>query len=145
MTCAGLLGLAVAHAMPGNKAGKNPLKDQAIQHGLTALARSIDRPNEDRPLDLYFLWSLERVGVLFQLPKIDGKDWYAWGRRVLRAKQQGDGSWTESAYYGHNPIINTCFALLFLKQANLAVDLTDKLLLLAGGAVEVPGAARKED
>ena len=36
-------------------------------------------------------------------------------------------------YPDAHAIIDTCFALLFLKQANLARDLTGKLQLLAGG------------
>ena len=43
-----------------------------------------------------------------------------------------DGSWNKSTFYGGNPpVVDTCFALLFLKQANLARDLTNKLQLLA--------------
>ena len=130
MTCAGLLGLAVAHGTVKD-AKDNPLKDPAIKRGLAMLGREIDRPGEKRVLDLYFLWSLERVGVLYNLPKIDGKDWYAWGRKPLLSSQHEDGSWTGGAYYGNNTVIDTCFALLFLKQANLAKDLTSKLQLLS--------------
>ena len=95
------------------------------------LAREIDRPDEKRMTDLYFLWSLQRVGVLYDLDLIEGKDWYTWGYKKLLPMQKNDGSWTEGAYYGNNPVINTCFALLFLKRANLVKDLTDKLQLLA--------------
>ena len=104
------------------------------------LGREIDRPDESlalatlkgRPLDLYFLWSLERVGVLFDLKKIEGKDWYAWGRAPLLERQQDDGSWKDGHYVGNSVVLDTCFALLFLKQANLAGDLTPKLRLLSG-------------
>jgi hypothetical protein len=109
------------------------MDDPAIQRALAMLGREIDRPNETRPHDLYFLWSLARVGVLYNLPKIGGKDWYAWGRKDLLAKQQKDGGWTGGNYWGSNNILDTCFALLFLKQANLAKDLTDKLQLLGIG------------
>jgi hypothetical protein len=132
MTCSGLLGLAVAHGLDADGAkGKNPLDDPPIRRGLAMLGREIDRPGEKRPPDLYFLWSLERVGVLFGLPKIADKDWYAWGAKALLARQARDGSWAGSSYYGSNPIVDTSFALLFLKQANLAKDLTAKLQLLA--------------
>jgi hypothetical protein len=133
MTCAGLLALAAAHGVTKDPTEKKqkPLDDDAIKRGLDVLAREIDRPGESRPVDLYFLWSLERVAVLFELAKIGGKDWYAWGRKILLPAQDPDGSWKQSAYYGSNPLLNTCFALLFLKQANLAKDLTDKLQWLA--------------
>jgi LSD1 subclass zinc finger protein len=132
MTCSGLLGLAIGHGVTTDAKEKKqkPLDDPAIQSALAMLAREIDRPDEKRGPDYYFLWSLERVGVLYDLPKIDGKDWYAWGRKVLLPRQQGDGSWAEGGFYGNNPTLNTCFVLLFLKQANLAADLTSKLDLL---------------
>jgi serine/threonine protein kinase len=131
MTCAGLTGLAVAHGTKRDTKDRNPLQDQAIQRGLKMLGREIDRPKENRQADLYYLWSLERVAVLFQLPEIAGKDWFSWGRSILLPRQQADGSWRDGGFYGSSPVTNTCFALLFLKQANLAYDLSAKLQLLS--------------
>jgi hypothetical protein len=135
MTCAGLLGLAVARGVaPEGTLKDKPLEDDAVKRALGMLGREIGRPDEKRATDLYFLWSLERVGVLYNLKQIEGKDWYAWGRKALLSGQQGqqdDGSWPGGIYYAHNPLVNTCFALLFLKQADLAQDLSDKLQLLA--------------
>ena len=144
MTCAGLLALAVGHGLTESHTEKaKPLDDQAIQRALAMLAREIDLPGEPRPHDLYFLWSLERVAPsLYDLAKIGGKDWYAWGRKDLLAKQQKDGSWTDGGYYGSNNILDTCFALLFLKQANLAKDLTNKLLQ-RGIQHETPSVQRR--
>ncbi len=136
MTCSGLLGLAIAHGVsknPDQGQGK-PLGDSAIRRGLSMLAREIDRQGERRALDLYYLWSLERVGVLYDLTAIDGKDWYAWGSNLLLPRQSNDGGWRVGGYPGNSAIVDTCFALLFLKQANLAKDLTDKLQLLGGPA-----------
>jgi len=130
MTCAGLLGLAVAHGLAEKG---EPLEDQAIRKGLAMLGREIDRPGDQRALDLYFLWSLERVAVLYNLSKIGDKDEYAWGSQALLDKQQPDGSWKDGGYPGSVFLSDTCFALLFLKQANLAADLTreiEKLQLL---------------
>jgi hypothetical protein len=82
--------------------------------------------------DHYFLWSVQRVGVLYDLDLIDGKDWYAWGCKKLLPEQKNDGSWTGGGVYvGENTMLNTCFALLFLKRANLVLDLTEKSQLLA--------------
>ena len=133
MTCSGLLGLAIGHGVAKDPHEKNqkPLDDPAIKAGLAMLAREIDRPGERRSPDHYFLWSVERVAVLYDLDRIDGKDWYGWGCRVLLPRQKNDGSWHDAAFYGNNVAVNTCFALLFLKRANLARDLTDKLQLLA--------------
>jgi hypothetical protein len=130
MTCSGLLGLAVAHGVrPGEMQSKQQ-SDPAIERGLAMLGREIDRPGEKRIPDLYFLWSLERVGVLYKRRMIGGKDWYAWGCRALLSGQADDGSWKRGSFYRNTPVLNTCFALLFLNQANLAQDLTNKLHLL---------------
>lgn len=147
MTCAGLLGLAVAHGVTKDPKLKNqkPLDDPGIKRALDMLAREIERPGEKRSQDYYFLWSLERVGVLYDLPKIGGKDWFAWGRKILLARQQANGSWRDGSYYGNSPVLDTCFALLFLKQANLAEDLTNKFRLLALlGSPEMQIVARKD-
>jgi len=73
--------------------------------------------------DLYYLWSLERVAVAYDLRTIGGKDWYTWGARLMLAHQQADGSWGD-LYPG---VPDTCFALLFLKRVNVARDLTANL------------------
>ncbi len=77
--------------------------------------------------DLYFLWSVERVGVLYDLPTIGRKDWYRWGAEMLVANQKPQGNWADGGYPGTNLVIDTCLALLFLKRGNLVADLTTKL------------------
>ncbi len=83
--------------------------------------------------DLYFLWSVERVGVIYGLTTIVTTDWYAWGAPLIVDHQSTDGSWSN----GHGPLPDTCFALLFLKRVNVAKDLTKKLELL--GPIEDVG------
>jgi hypothetical protein len=73
--------------------------------------------------DYYYLWSLERVGVIYNIKEINGKDWYDWGSKIIVTNQQADGSWKE-AFPG---AVDTCFALLFLKRVNVAEDLTTRL------------------
>ncbi len=79
--------------------------------------------NADSWGDLYFLWSVERTAEIFGLTKINGRDWYAWGSEIILQFQQEDGSWRDR-FPG---VCDTCFALLFLRKANLAKDLTNKL------------------
>jgi hypothetical protein len=140
-TCAGLLGLAV-----GRGSGKNPKSklsaDPCVRKGLAFLGKALGKPllgahEAEPPLlkprgkyfgaeavgDLYFLWSVERVAMIYQLGRIGGKDWYGWGSDVLLARQNANGSWTE--WYPGVP--DTCFALLFLKRNNLVPDLTSEL------------------
>jgi hypothetical protein len=80
----------------------------------------------------YFLFSLERVAMVYGLETIGDKNWYTWGADYLVGKQNQDGSWTgQYAEAGSD----TCFALLFLRRANLAQDLTATLK----GQVKDPG------
>jgi hypothetical protein len=149
MTCAGLLGLAIAQGSANEaayradfsrlhkdprlakpKAMPDPLKDSAISAGLAALASvldtgtqtSIQRPPED---DFYFWWSVERVAVAFDLTTIGKVDWYAQGTANLLRQQKPDGRWV--GIYKDFGGADTCFALLFLQRANLAQDLTFSL------------------
>jgi hypothetical protein len=69
----------------------------------------------------YYLWSVERVAVALNLDVIGNKDWYSWGSQIILSTQDGDGSWQGEHDMGG---VDTCFALLFLKRANLANDLT---------------------
>ncbi len=85
--------------------------------------------------DLYFCWSIERVAVICNLNKLGGKDWYAWGSELILSSQLPDGSWRER-FPG---VPDTCFALLFLKRANVAKDLTNTL------RAAVPGLIRAEN
>jgi hypothetical protein len=133
MACVGLIGLGVAHALttPDAAALKEHLQDPHITNGLAALSKYIGTPAgqwQNHPqANRYFLWSLERVGVLYDLPLIGDKDWYRWGAEILVANQQADYSWTRSDFPGSGPLADTCMALLFLKKANLVKELTSKL------------------
>lgn len=148
MTCAGLLGIGINRGIALEAVAKknatqappklDPNQDPAIKAGLNLLAQAIDHPvahkkgaNHQVPIythggkNYYTLWSLERVGVTYGLKEIGGKDWYGFGAEILVANQQADGSWQgDFAAYG----ADTCFALLFLKRANLAKDLTASLI-----------------
>jgi hypothetical protein len=86
----------------------------------------------------YFLFSVERAAVLYDIEKIGKTDWYAWGARELVAKQSQYGAW-HGQYDAWNA--DTCFALLFLKRANVAHDLTD----LVKGIDRRPKVDRRPD
>jgi outer membrane biosynthesis protein TonB len=72
------------------------------------------------------------------LQTIGGKDWYRWGAEQLVANQKSDGNWEKGGIPGDNTVIDTCFALLFLSQANLAEDLANKLKMEAQLAANPP-------
>jgi hypothetical protein len=129
MTCVGLLGLAMGHAVVPKAPGKNgkPVDDATIQKGLSKLGQHVDRNSMN---NFYFLWSMERVGMLYRLKTIGNQDWYGLGVDMLLPSQQSDGSWTNGNYTGSTPALDTCFALLFLKRSNLVQDLSDRLPFL---------------
>jgi hypothetical protein len=79
--------------------------------------------NADAWGDLYFLWSVERVGVIYDQKGIGKTNWFDWGSKIILKHQQSDGSWKDR-FPG---VPDTCFALLFLKRVNVVKDLTDKL------------------
>jgi hypothetical protein len=73
--------------------------------------------------DLYFFWSVERVGVVYGLDKIGGVDWYAAGAETLVRTQAADGSWS----CGFGIDVGTAFGLLFLCKSNVVKDLSQKV------------------
>jgi hypothetical protein len=113
-------------------------KDVHVKAGLKALGKWVGEPIEkpgDRigpPMAMmapahktfYSLWSLERVAVAYDLNTIGNKDWYAWGSDIIVGSQRRDGSWSGGYAAGG---VDTSFALLFLRRANLARDLTTVL------------------
>jgi hypothetical protein len=141
MTCSGLLQLAVGNGLfnekimrqKGARAAVDPANDKSIRFGMKALADFVGNPSTtgkgSPPIqtqegeEYYYLWSLERVAMVYSLERIGARDWYLWGSQILLAKQDGGGSW--SGKYGQN--VDTCFALLFLRRSNLFGDLTASL------------------
>jgi hypothetical protein len=61
----------------------------------------------------YYLYALERCATLAQSSEINGVDWYAEGAKRLFARQQKNGSWSG----GHDDVVDTCFAVLFLVRS----------------------------
>lgn len=143
MTCAGLIGLACGYggALDKKKAKDDSAqmgdlnKDVILKRGLGAISTAVGKPlgwNGTDPVPpaiqrasgkaYYYLWSLERVAVILNLETIDKKDWYQWGAEILLANQLPGGLW--DGEYATNGQADTCFALLFLKKANLTRDLS---------------------
>ncbi len=57
----------------------------------------------------YYLYAMERVGMLYGTETIGSHEWYPEGAKELLNTQKDDGSWENAR--------NTCFAILFLKRA----------------------------
>jgi hypothetical protein len=156
MTCVGLIGLAVGRGSagegqaPGAAPGQAVPQDPAITRGLKALGGYLEHPTMRRqkgPLNVYFLWAVERVGVLYSLKTIGNKDWYRWGALALLSSQQADGGWFGNGYHGSEARLDTAMALLFLKRANLTRDLSETIRLQLGitdpDAPPAPGGTKR--
>jgi hypothetical protein len=69
-----------------------------------------ENPRLARSHHYYYLYALERAGILYDVVKFGSHDWYAEGAKLLLAQQQPNGAWNGGPY-------DTCFAILFLKRA----------------------------
>ena len=67
-------------------------------------------PEGDQQWLYYYLYAMERLGVLAEQEKIGNNNWYLDGAKFLVAKQSESGEWNGN-------ISDTCFALLFLTKA----------------------------
>jgi hypothetical protein len=59
---------------------------------------------------LYYMYALERAGMLYGTEVMGTHKWYPEGAKVLIETQKPDGSWGDGT-------IDSCFAILFLKRA----------------------------
>ncbi len=133
-TCCGLILLSLGDAAAEKKAAEPMLKRIPVKNALKHLEGVISANKNPLQLKvdglggLYFLWALERTALILDLDKIGEEDWHKWGTEIVLAHQRGEGHWDA----GHGGVPDTCFALLFMRRANLFQDLTIKLSGLAG-------------
>jgi hypothetical protein len=125
MTTAGISSLTIALAHLENSPGKLDPQlrskiEQAIADGFAWLSKH-RAPRHVPGTDLhhamnwwyYHLYGLERACELSNVGLIDGNDWYHDHAQLLLASQRKDGGWGR--------IEDTCWAILFLKKAQLPV------------------------
>lgn len=150
MTCAGLVALATQRGADQQRRDRigvvkdgRPSRDQPGRHrlpaaddpiakaALAALGGVLKQADQVRGAtingDLYFFWSLERVGVIYDLDTIGGVNWYDWGSRRLLTMQGPDGQWHGKGKWEYHGAVATSFAILFLSRANVADDLTNEV------------------
>lgn len=65
----------------------------------------------------YYLYGLERVGILALVPKYGEHDWYKEGVEQFLHTQRVDGSWDAGSAGTSGPVPDTCWALLFICRA----------------------------
>ena len=94
------------------------MNDPIFSKGLAKAGEFVQGADEAR----YFLWTIERLGVLLNLEKLGGVDWFAKGANILLKTQQPDGSWPE--VHNDKGLSQTAFSILFLRKANLGSDIS---------------------
>jgi hypothetical protein len=110
--------------------GKDPKKDAAVKSGLDWLARNFTVTEHPGPPEhkrattrmhhYYYLYALERTGMLCGVEDFGGRAWYPEGAKIILAAQKPDGSWDTSQE--STPTWDTCFAILFLRRATRPLD-----------------------
>lgn len=73
----------------------------------------LENPEMGSSWHLYYLYGLERMGMLLGIRWIGDHDWYREGAETLMGLQQTDGGWGST--------VDTAFAVLFLKRATMPV------------------------
>jgi len=68
-----------------------------------------ENPRRGRAHLYYYLYALERAGILYGTETFGRHAWYPEGAAVLLREQGADGSW--------GGVVDTCFAILFLRRA----------------------------
>ncbi|HVE39583.1 MAG TPA: hypothetical protein VNM14_06825 [Planctomycetota bacterium] len=101
-------------------------KDPVVASGMSWLSAHFTvtenfGPPQERPAGTaeflyYYLYALERAGILVGTETIGGHRWYIEGAKFLVEDQKPTGAW-EHAGDWNKPTWNTCFAILFLKRA----------------------------
>ena len=116
--------LCLNHIAPKGKGKKvHSRLEEARTSGLAWLAKHasvgentmLGKADEDRTKwQLYWLYALERVGSFLDIAKVGELEWYRKGSQALLKEQEESGRWTA----GYLAEVNTCFALLFLRQGS---------------------------
>jgi hypothetical protein len=135
MTTSGVASLVICKAKLEGSGWHSKRKDkirQAIRDGMGWIAHHFSVTENPGPLNCwkyYYLYGLERSGVLCLARKIGEHFWYEEGGKHILETQQGDGSWPGGSGGGgqgvqgfeYGPTWPTCFAILFLKKATAPV------------------------
>lgn len=137
MTAAGICGLILMLSDlendPRMQKRWSKMKDkvqQAIYDGLAWLVVNwtmTENPQRGKHRYYYYLYTIERLGMLGEIDYIGSHDWYYEGAEVLLNDQHTEegkdhGMWDIGNEITPSDVYNTCYALLFLKKATAGID-----------------------
>jgi hypothetical protein len=119
MTCSAVASLVIARHHLGVE---RPALDPQVLDGMEWLDFHFtveENPNSGE--HYYYLYGLERVGVLAGTEFVGEHEWYPVGARYLLGEQRADGSW-QSGKSSAGSYLDTCYAILFLRRATLPLE-----------------------
>jgi hypothetical protein len=129
LTLAGIAAVAICEYYLGTK---EPLKVASVQRGIAWMAQRLDfaenpevtRSNviDPRAWHYYYLYSIERTGIILNTEKFGPREWYPGGAQWLIKNQQPAGSWSTGVNLqwkaaGSMVVPDTCLAILFLTRS----------------------------
>jgi hypothetical protein len=97
----------------------DPLKDVRIQKGLRWLGKHLtfsENPNGGNWMLYYWIYSVERAGSFAGTQWFGDRPWYSEGSTYLMQNQDAEGAFGSGG--ADMKVLNTCWAILFLKQAS---------------------------
>ncbi len=96
----------------GDRTVKKGMEWLSMNWDVTKNPKRQEAKNDDKHHG-YYLYGLERVGMLYGADLIGAHNWFDEGAKFLLQNQQADGSWQ----FQDGRFVDTCFAILFLRRA----------------------------
>ena len=91
----------------------------------------------------FYLYSVERAFIMSRVRVLGGHDWFLEGTAVVLSRQELDGRWEGSQGLS---VVDTAFALLFLKRATIPVATETRPMIATGDKrSRKPEEPKKED
>lgn len=125
MTAAGIACMVISKAYLEKWRKKHwkkllPQINESIRDGCAWIANNFSvKKNPNGGSLYYYLYGLERAGVLAGIEEFGTRNWYLEGAKKMLADQKKNGKF--------GTLHSTCFALLFLKRATIPVRIKTKL------------------
>ena len=121
MTAAGVASLLLSREFTHGDVSATPRPDKSLESAMIRLASGYDPASEN----LYYLFTLERIGLAGGFKYINNRDWYRQGAGVITDKQRPDGMWylDTTSFSSKNVTKNvfTAYALMFLSRGRSPV------------------------
>jgi hypothetical protein len=99
--------------------------NEAVENGLNWMERNFSvyrNPGPSANWLYYYLYGLERTGRMTARRFIGDHDWYREGAKMLVTQQENlTGAWPDTSKSESDPLLTTCFALLFLSKGQRPV------------------------